>query len=114
METRKVLIMVGLLAIAGGLAWILNRGYGKVSPRGYEIATSLLSICNRRDTYRLATIEKLTRESLVAGTLQPREARWFGSIIGKAKSGRWERAAADVRQLMDDQVRPVNQLPKLD
>lgn len=115
MDTRKLLIGLSLLLVlAGGLAWFLNRGYGKVSQRGAEVAMSLMSICNRQDVERLATIERLMSESTEAGTLSTREVRWFRNIIDDARSGRWERAAASTRRLMDDQVRPANRLPKLD
>ncbi len=115
MDQRRVWIAISLLLlVVVGLTWILNRGYGQVGERGYEIATSLYSVCNRQDIARLAIVEELIAESSSAGALSPQEARWFRGIIANAKSGDWERAAASIRRLMDDQISPANRLPKLD
>ncbi len=115
MDQRRVWTAISLiLLLIIGLIWILNRGYGRVSERGYEIATSLYSVCNRKDLARLATVEKLIAEFSNEGELSPHEAKWFRGIIASANSGDWERASASIRRLMDDQIRPANRLPNLD
>ncbi len=115
MDNRKVLIAISLLVvIASGLYWLLNRGYGEVGDQGYKIATALFSVCSRQDAQRLATVEKLIAQSKDEGSLQPNEAKWLSGIVESAKSGRWEQAASSVRELMDDQIRPASNLPKLD
>lgn len=115
MNKPRVWSAIGLLLlVAFGLSWVLSRGYGQVSERGYEIATSLYSVCNRKDLPRLAIVEELVTETSNDGVLPPHEAKWFRRIIANAHSGDWERAAASIRRLLDDQARPANQLPKLD
>lgn len=66
--------------------------YGKVSPKAYELATALYSLCNRKDTARLGKVESLIADSTKAAELSSSEEEWLKSIVKSARSGSWESA----------------------
>ena len=98
-----VLIGVAVLLVLGGLFYF-NRGYGEVSPKTYEYATALFSICNRKDEARLEKISEMINESVASEEVSETEAGWLLAIVDEAKSGEWESALEDSRNLMEDQV----------
>lgn len=92
------------IAAAAGL-WLSSRGYGEVSPQGYQYAVALYRACNQRDEAGLARISDMISAALDKNEIRPAEARWLGGIIEKGLSDNWDEASRDVRQLMEDQVR---------
>jgi hypothetical protein len=94
-------VCVGLLLTGFAIA---GCGYGEVSHRGYEHATALYAICNRRDVERLEKYAALVESELVAGDISRKEADWMRAIVAQARSGEWQAASSEVRQLMEDQV----------
>jgi hypothetical protein len=79
-------------------------GYGEVTPRCYDYAKALYSICNRRDADRLEEFDALIEADLLAGELAEREAGWLRQIADQARSGEWASAQSAARKLLDDQV----------
>jgi len=77
--------------------------YGEVSPKAYELATALYSVCNRQDTARLEKVESLIAESTKAAELSSSEEKWLTSILESARSGSWESAASAARTMMEEQ-----------
>jgi len=96
-------IVIGCVVVLGLLIF-LTRGYGEMSPKGYEYATALYSICNRKDEPRLTELEKLVTTSLDQSELVEAEARWLLDIAKQARSGDWDAALSETRRLMEDQV----------
>ena len=94
-----------LSAIAVAMTFWLGRGYGTVSPDAYRIAQALYSSCLAKSEVRLeaveATIDGASDEPL---EITEKEQRWLMEIIADAKAGNWQSAAADARQMMEDQV----------
>ena len=98
-------VALGVLAIAVATSLWLGRGYGTVSPDAYQVAQALYSSCLAKSEVRLEAVESTIND---AGE-QPleitvKEQRWLKEIIADAKAGNWQSAAADARQMMEDQV----------
>ena len=111
--TKIAWILVCLSCLGLLVCWLLNRGYGDLSPQGYEITLSLVSVCNRQDTVRLQTIEQMVVKKVAMHELRPQEQAWLEAIIKRAKAGQWESASKSTRQLMNAQMQPAL-LPELD
>jgi len=79
-------------------------GYPEVSPQSYELSKALFSACNRKDEDHLSRVETMISEGISDGTVSQREADWLNQIIADARDGDWQSAAAESRQLMNDQV----------
>lgn len=97
---RTRVIITGLL-----VSLVAGCGYGEVSPQGYDYATALYSICNRKDAARLDEWVSLLDADVEQGKLAEQEARWFRDIAAQARAGDWQSANAAARQLLEDQVR---------
>lgn len=98
-------VTLGVLTIAVATFLWLGRGYGTVSPDAYQVAQALYSSCLAKSEVRLEAVESTIND---AGE-QPleitvKEQRWLKEIIADAKAGNWQSAAADARQMMEDQV----------
>lgn len=83
---------------------LVGCGYGEVSPRGYDYAKALYSICNRQDESRLGQFVGLIDADLQEGKISAAEADWFREIAAQADSGDWQSASAAARALLEDQV----------
>lgn len=92
-----VLVLLGGLMFAGC-------GYGEITPRCYDYAKALYSICNRRDADRLEEFAALVEADLQSGELGEQEAGWLRDIADEARAGDWPDAQAAARQLLEDQV----------
>jgi len=102
----KIVIACGLAGIVlVALVLFSQRGYGEVSPKTYEFAKALYSICNRRDASRLDDVSKMISESAAAGEMSQTEAGWLQDIVDEARAGEWKTAAGRARRMMEDQVR---------
>lgn len=98
---RHLMIAAGLVSVS--LLAGCSR-YGEVSPRAYEISTSLYSICNRHDDTRITSVETVIADSLAAGEISSTEEQWLLDIVAKAKASDWTTAMQDARVMMMDQV----------
>ena len=78
--------------------------YGSVSPRAYEIAKSLYSICNRNDTDRIAVVEQTINDSHTEAAITDAEKDWLLDIVEKARGHDWTAAMQDSRLMMMEQV----------
>ncbi len=87
------------------LLLVAGCGYGAVSPEAYRYAQALYAITNRQDVERLEKFRAQLDQSLQAGTLSQREARWLLAIADQGESGDWADAQAAARRMMEDQVR---------
>ncbi len=114
MKLQHLLLSILCVTLLAGLFWFFGSGYGKVSDNGYKVATALFSVCNRQDGERLEELERIVVASRDDGSLQPKEARWLQGIIGDAQRGKWGKASASVRRMMNAQIRPGPALPLLD
>ena len=98
-------VALGVLAIAVVMFLWLGRGYGTVSPDAYQVARALYSSCLAKSEVRLEAVEWTIND---AGDppleITAKEQRWLKAIIADAKAGNWQSAAADARQMMEDQV----------
>lgn len=78
--------------------------YGEVTPRAYEISTSLYSICNRKDDARIAAVETVIDDSHTNAEITPDEKEWLMAIVEKAEADDWTAAMQDARTMMMEQV----------
>lgn len=78
--------------------------YGDVSPRAYEIAKSLYSICNRSDVERIVVAEQTIHDSHAEAAITDSEKEWLLEIVEKARANDWARAMEDARVMMMEQV----------
>ncbi len=79
-------------------------GYGEVSPKTYDIATSLYNISNRKLADRVDAVREqidLAREN---DEISSSEAKWLEAIAQHAEDQNWKRAMKASRRMMDDQV----------
>lgn len=77
--------------------------YGDVSPKSYEFATALYSICNRKDEVRLKRVEKSINEAVETEALPAHEADHLRNIIKQANDGHWTAAMQASRTIMSEQ-----------
>ncbi len=98
-------ILLAAFVVVAGILWYINQGYGEVSPQGYEFAKALYSCCNRCDQQRLETISAMVDEASKKSEISENETQWLAGIIQQGRQGDWKSAAAEVRQLMLDQVK---------
>ena len=98
-------VTLGVLTIAVATFLWLGRGYGTVSPDAYQVAQALYSSCLAKSEVRLEAVESTIND---AGDppleITAKEQRWLKAIVADAKAGNWQSAAADARQMMEDQV----------
>ena len=87
------------------LMFLIGCGYGEVSPKTYEYAKALYSICNRKDAGRLDVIETQIKEDTDAGQLNEQEADWLLAIVEDARQADWQAAGQAARRMMEDQIR---------
>ena len=80
-------------------------GYEEISPRAYQYAQALYSICNRQDDAKLMDFVKQLDTAIEQGQLTSQEATWLNEIVMKSKAGEWSSATQEARQLMEDQIR---------
>ena len=80
------------------------RKYGDISPKAYEIAKALYSVCNRKDESGLDRITQLADEAATAGEISEDEQGYLLEIVATARAGDWESAMADARTMMSDQI----------
>jgi hypothetical protein len=105
MSRQNVLVgvaLLGMVALAWG--WFGSRGYGPVGEQAYSVATALYGVCLAQDEERLKGVVMLMERDDIAKNMTEQETRWLQSIIGRAKSGKWEQAANSARQMLKDQV----------
>lgn len=98
--------LAGLTVVLALFAWFwFSRGYGDVSPRGYEYAVAIFSACNQSDEAKLDKISQMVAESLRLQEISLQESQWLNAIIDRGKRGDWKAASREVRRLMEDQVK---------
>ncbi len=108
--TAKVIggILLSLF-IAVGIFWA-TRGYGKISPNGYDYATALYGACLAKSEPRIARVAIMLEQEQSKPTGDPidrisqRERGWLEGIVQLARQDQWERAAKMARRMMEDQV----------
>ena len=96
-RSRLVSILLVTFLLSG--CW-----YGKVSPRTYEIAKALYSVCNQKKTEKLEQVTELIASSLEENKISQREAKWLHQIIEQATKENWDTAMQESRQIMEDQT----------
>jgi hypothetical protein len=79
-------------------------GYSDASPRTYEYAKALYSICNRQADDKLTEVGAMIDADIASGQLSTREAGWLTAIIDDAARGDWQAAMKEARKLMEDQT----------
>lgn len=88
-----------------GVAYYLSRPtYPKISPKAYEYATALYSASNQQATEKLDVLTQLIDRSRSEGEIDVKESRWLHAIIDQSRSGRWQKANAECRVLLECQV----------
>ena len=98
-------VTLGVLTIAVATFLWLGRGYGTVSPDAYQVAQALYSSCLAKSEVRLEAVESTINDAGEQSLeITANEQRWLKKIIADAKAGNWQSAAADARQMMEDQV----------
>ena len=96
---RIALIVLVVASVCSGC------GYGDVSPKTYQIATSLYNVSNRKLPEKLDTITQQIEVARDADEISAKEAKWLNSIVEKGKQEKWKQAMQAARRLMEDQVR---------
>lgn len=84
---------------------IYGCGYPEVSSTTYELSQALYSACNRRSDEQLLKVFEVMNSKRSAGEISDREFEWLRAIIEQARAGEWGDAQAEVRNLMNDQVK---------
>ncbi len=102
MPHQKLFAALASVAVGGML--FCGCGYGKVSPKTYEYATALYSICNQKDAKRLEKLATMVEQSQQTSEISDKEAGWLKAIIKQARGGSWETASSRARQMMNNQV----------
>ena len=97
-------IRVSLLIVIMAMISLSGCGYPEVSPQAYEVTKALYSACNRQSETHLTKIEELITERLEDSKISESEAEWLREIITNAKSGEWESAMLECREIMEDQI----------
>ena len=98
-------VLLGVAAIAVVMFFWFGRGYGTVSRDAYQVAQALYSSCLAKSEVRLEAVEAtINGASDKPLEITEKEQRWLEEIIADAKAGNWQSAAADARQMMEDQV----------
>ena len=98
------MLTLGLIAM---IVWYLFSGYGEITESGYQYARSLYTVCNQHDEGRLATIHSRIEEDYKEGKLSDRDYRYLTTLIDLAKSGDWNGAQEEIRQLLEAQLSPA-------
>lgn len=80
-------------------------GYSEISPTAYEYAKAIYSLSNRRATDKIAAVEERIAAAAESGELTLNEAGWLNDLCEDCRAGRWEKAQAAARRMMEDQVR---------
>ncbi len=83
---------------------LVGCGYGKTSPKAYEIAKALVSICDRQAKDRLDKVAQMVEDAHQVGELSARETEWLRDIIADGRAGNWAKGQAAARELMQAQV----------
>ncbi len=97
--TNRRWIAVVLIALTTGCG-----GYSGASPRAYEYAKALYSICNRQADEKLVEVTTQIEADVATEEISPREAGWLKAIVDDAEAGDWKAAMNAARQLMEDQT----------
>ena len=97
------LLLVVIFGAVLGLK--MFNGYGEVSPRTYEFAKAIYAACLSKSNERLERVESMLTNSSDSQTEIPDKQReWLQGMVDLAKRGRWDTAANQARQMMEDQV----------
>jgi len=79
-------------------------GYGEVSPKTYELATSIYNVSNRKMTDKLESVTEQIETALEQEEISEKEAGWLVAIVEQAEKQNWDKAMKDARRIMEDQV----------
>lgn len=90
-------LLVFVLIVSG--CW-----YPKVSPKAFALAKATYNACSIKSESQLDKVEELKNKFLESEEINQREADYFQGFIDQARAGEWKEAAAETRQLMEDQV----------
>ena len=97
LATTLVLLVAGLAAGCGGR-------YAGASDRAYDIATALVSACNRKSEPALAAVVEQIEQGRADSSLSTGEVAYLSEIVATARGGDWATAEATARQVLKDQV----------
>lgn len=100
-NVRSPILAVILLIFLGAVP---GCGYGKISPKAYELATALHSIANRQDEKRLPIVADLVKTASEKKEISSQETGWLQDIISQCKNNNWSTATRMSRQMLKDQV----------
>ncbi len=106
MKERRHIVLGSVLAILVILVasfWLMNRGYGDVSPRTYEFSGALYSACLKKNEEQVAIVAEMLKET-DDKIVSRKERKWLRDIISTAENGNWQTAASRARRMMEDQV----------
>ena len=79
-------------------------GYGDVSPKTYELATSLYNVSNRKLTGKLEAVTEQIESAQEQEEITAKEAGWLVAIVEQAQAENWDKAMKNARRIMEDQV----------
>jgi len=101
---KTVPIVLACLLLLGLAAWWYSQSSPKLSERHYDMTLALYRICNQQDADALQRFEakvlKTSEDEGDVGTLPPS----LQGILDDARSGNWERAMLECREVMDSQI----------
>ena len=100
-----VSIIVMLIAC---LWFFYPRSYGEFSDRANDLALACYGACRTKSDQRIEQLQAMLDDSDYSASLTPQEIRWLQNVLSVARSGRWQRAAEIAKQMLDDQVKPVD------
>ena len=103
-QNKKIVWGIAAAGLLAAIALLIPRGYGLLSEQGYQISLATYSACNRKDTDTLNELVELIQAGQTTGELSKQESGWLIDIIETARSGDWDAAMQEARQLLDDQV----------
>ena len=104
LKTQSALIVIAACALFVLTQNIACRKYGDVSPKAYDIAKALYSVCNRKDETALERVEQLIDEAAANSEISDDEQGHLLDIVTTARTGDWQTAMGDARTMMSDQI----------
>lgn len=103
MSRQGLAVLVLVVALSAGFLGC-GREYANASEETYRIATALVSVCERKQTDKLALLSDLIASGEATGDVPASEAEYLRAIVQLADDGDWAAAKKEARDVLSHQV----------